>query len=173
MKNILNIERMPGYGEYLIDGYQVNYLYGLNDLCKDFLSENHIVLELGSNDGISTELFSKFVKKVVAVDIKITEKFKSLLKDNKNIEFHNLDFDSFYKTNKLKYDLIYIDGSHEYQHVKEDINNSKKILTENGVICGHDYNSTCPGVIKAVNEIFGQNNIKVYSDSSWVFLNKK
>jgi len=165
----LDIERMSGYGSYQIDGYQVNYLFGLNDICKKFINFDSLVLELGSNDGVSTSLFSKYAKKVIAVDMVMTDKLYSLLSDTNNIEFYKMSFIEFYeKYNNEKYDLIYIDGSHEYIDIKEDIINFRNLLKENGIICGHDYNSSCPGVIKAVNEIFGEENIKIYSDSSWV-----
>jgi hypothetical protein len=165
----LDVERMSGYGDYLVDGYQVNYLFGLNDICKEFINFNSLVLELGSNDGVSTSLFSKYAKKVISVDEVMTDKMCLLMNVTDNIEFHNVNFMGFYeKYNSEKYDLIYIDGSHEYIDVKEDIITFKNLLKEDGIICGHDYNSSCPGVIKAVNEIFGKNNIKIYSDSSWV-----
>ena len=170
----LDIERMSGYGNYLIDGYQVNYLFGLNDICESFINFDCLVLELGSNDGVSTSLFSKYAKKVIAVDMVMTDKLCLLLKDTNNIDFYNMSFMEFYeKYNNERYDLIYIDGSHEYIDIKEDIINFKKLIKENGIICGHDYNSSCPGVIKAVNEIFGKENIKIYSDSSWVVQKNK
>jgi hypothetical protein len=164
----LDIERMSGYGNYLIDGYQVNYLFGLNDICEKFINSDSLVLELGSNDGVSTSLFSKYAKKVIAVDMAMTDKLCLLLKETDNINFYNMSFMEFYEKYNEKYDLIYIDGSHEYIDVKEDIIKFKNLIKENGIICGHDYNSSCPGVIKAVNEIFGEENIKIYSDSSWL-----
>jgi predicted RNA methylase len=165
----LDTERMSGYGDCCIDGYQVNYLFGLDDICKKFINTNSLVLELGSNDGVSTSLFSKYAKKVIAVDMVTTDKMRLLLENTNNIDFYNMGFIEFYeKYNNEKYDLIYIDGSHEYIDIKEDIINSMGFLKENGIICGHDYNSSCPGVTRAVDEIFGKNNIKIYSDSSWV-----
>ncbi len=52
----------------------------------------------------------------------------------------------------IKADLIYIDGSHEYQDVLADIKNYLPILNDGGVLFGDDYNELWPGVIKAVNE---------------------
>ena len=165
----LNVERMEGYGEFLVDNYQVNYLYGLNDICKCFLNKDKTVLELGTNNGVSTKLFSKYAKKVTAVDILLTQKFNSFLSSADNVEFHNISFFTFSKINNEKYDLIYIDGDHSYESIKEDINIFKQFVKPGGIISGHDYNSLTPGVTTAVNEIFGEKNIQIYSDSSWVF----
>ena len=49
-------------------------------------------------------------------------------------------------------DFIYIDGDHSYNGVKIDIELAKKKVKKGGFICGHDYTSQFPGVIKAVDE---------------------
>lgn len=46
--------------------------------------------------------------------------------------------DIFFKRNKEKFDLIFIDGLHRYQQVKKDIINSLKFLNDNGIILIHD-----------------------------------
>lgn len=54
----------------------------------------------------------------------------------------------------LKADMVFIDAGHNYDSCKQDIEDwlprTKKL------ICGHDYSSEFPGVIKAVNEKFGK-----------------
>ena len=46
--------------------------------------------------------------------------------------------DNFFKKNNMKFDIIFIDGLHEYDQVKKDINNSLFFLNDNGVIFLHD-----------------------------------
>ena len=46
--------------------------------------------------------------------------------------------DNFFKKNDIKFDIIFIDGLHEYNQVKKDINNSLFFLNNNGVIFLHD-----------------------------------
>lgn len=46
--------------------------------------------------------------------------------------------DNFFKKNNLQFDIIFIDGFHEYSQVKKDINNSLLFLNNNGVIFLHD-----------------------------------
>ena len=46
--------------------------------------------------------------------------------------------DNFFKKNNLKFDIIFIDGLHEYDQIKKDISNSLLFLNDNGVIFLHD-----------------------------------
>jgi hypothetical protein len=46
--------------------------------------------------------------------------------------------DDFFRNNKDKFDIIFIDGLHQYKQVKNDIINSLKFLNKNGVILLHD-----------------------------------
>jgi len=46
--------------------------------------------------------------------------------------------DNFFKKNNIRFDIIFIDGLHEYEQVKKDINNSLSFLNDNGVIFLHD-----------------------------------
>ena len=46
--------------------------------------------------------------------------------------------DNFFKNNQDKFDLIFIDGLHQYAQVKRDVYNSLKFLNDNGVILLHD-----------------------------------
>jgi hypothetical protein len=44
----------------------------------------------------------------------------------------------FFRTNKKKFDLIFIDGLHHYEQVIKDIDNAIDILNDNGHILVHD-----------------------------------
>ena len=46
--------------------------------------------------------------------------------------------DDFFLNNKEKFDIIFIDGLHEYHQVIKDIQNSLKFINNNGVILLHD-----------------------------------
>ena len=46
--------------------------------------------------------------------------------------------DDFFKDNKDKFDIVFIDGLHIYDQVKKDILNSVDCLKENGIILVHD-----------------------------------
>jgi protein-L-isoaspartate O-methyltransferase len=51
------------------------------------------------------------------------------------------------------FDLVFIDGSHEFKDVKNDIERSMALLKDDGLIVFHDYHRDCdPDVTKAVDE---------------------
>jgi predicted O-methyltransferase YrrM len=70
-----------------------------------------------------------------------------------------------YKDRSL--DFVFIDGSHEYEDVKEDIYHWYPKVKKGGIIAGHDY-TTYAGVKEAVDEFFNLEEIKVVK-SYWVF----
>ena len=51
--------------------------------------------------------------------------------------------DDFFNNNQKTFDLIFIDGLHEYDQVKKDILNSLKFLNKNGIILVHDCLPDC------------------------------
>ncbi len=51
---------------------------------------------------------------------------------------HRMTSDDFFKDNQKRFDIIFIDGLHEYRQVLRDIKNSIKYLNEDGVILIHD-----------------------------------
>lgn len=46
--------------------------------------------------------------------------------------------DEFFKSNKQKFDVIFVDGLHYYEQVKRDVENSLNVLKNNGIIIIHD-----------------------------------
>lgn len=166
----LGTERMEGQGAWFESGeMQVNYLYGLDDLCKQFLNNTMTVLELGTNDGISACLFSFYVSKVVTIDKQgLTDRLKKVLIKRPNIAFKMISFDDFFAMNDMKFDFVYIDGCHDFDSVMTDIENALTVLKPGGLIGGHDFNETTPDVIGAVTVKFKEREIHLFKDSSWL-----
>lgn len=76
----------------------------------------------------------------VGNNFKQVDGFKSQISVDMNN--HNATYtmttDEFFKINKHKFDIIYIDAGHTYEQVLLDYNNSVKALNEGGVIFIHD-----------------------------------
>lgn len=67
------------------------------------------------------------------------------------------------KGSSPKFDFIYIDGSHQYDQVKKDVQNSLVHLKSGGLLAGHDYNAE--GVKQAVDEVIGAKNITTFRNT--------
>jgi predicted O-methyltransferase YrrM len=63
------------------------------------------------------------------------------------------------------FDIVYIDGAHDYESVKNDINSWFPKIKKGGIICGDDYISGWPGVIQAVTETVGE--VSVVGNQQW------
>jgi predicted O-methyltransferase YrrM len=64
-------------------------------------------------------------------------------------------------------DLIYIDASHDYPSVRDDITTWLPKLRPGGFMTGHDYKPSYPGVQHAVTDYLGIPH-RVFQDSSWL-----
>lgn len=58
-------------------------------------------------------------------------------------------------------DFIYVDGNHDYEHVKQDIELYFPKLKKGGVMAGHDFTADYPGVARAVLEYSDANGLKI------------
>jgi beta-1,4-mannosyl-glycoprotein beta-1,4-N-acetylglucosaminyltransferase len=66
------------------------------------------------------------------------------------ISVHKITSDCFFKNNKETYNFIYIDGSHETDLIKKDMENSFKCLEKNGIMWMNDYGGGESNRIKKV-----------------------
>lgn len=65
------------------------------------------------------------------------------------------------------FDMIFIDGSHEYFDVQQQLNTWPAFLSLGGMICGHDHELAFPGVVRAVSERYGDQVKYVKGTSIW------
>ena len=85
----------------------------------------------------------------------LLKKYKNnihLIKGNSNEILKKIDMS--------KIDYVFLDGGHDYETVRNDLNNSINVLENNGTILCDDYNlSYAPGVKKAIDEFVNTNNL--------------
>ena len=85
-------------------------------------------------------------KKYLEIGVRDKGNFNKINADHKDGVDPNYDVnykmtsDDFFKINKIKYDLIFIDGLHLYEQAYRDIINSLNSLTDRGLIIVHDCN---------------------------------
>ena len=142
------------------------------------------IVEIGCYVGDATAIFAGYFKHIYAVDpwengydptdaasyqhpMAIIEKqFDEMARNYNNISKLKMPSDEAVK-HFPHIDAIYIDGVHTYDGCKKDLNLWRNLVKPGGFICGHDYQSRFPGVMKAVDE-FGKPD-KLFSDTSWAF----
>ena len=160
----------------------VNRLFGLMDLLEHHMANKEWkVIEIGSYAGASAELISQYVKEITCCDIweeyiypseralNVYQNFKETKERNLNIIERKKKSDELaneYDNNT--FDMIYIDADHSYESTKNNILKWFNKIKNNGIVCGHDYHMD--EVKKAVDEIFGSENIKLFKDSSWSYI---
>ena len=75
-----------------------------------------------------------------------------LIKGNSNIVLKKIDMS--------KIDYVFLDGGHEYETVKNDLNNCSEVIEKKGTILCDDYNlGSALGVKKAIDEYVQDNNL--------------
>lgn len=88
-------------------------------------------LELGVETGRGFLVIEQLVEKAVAVDI------NKMFDPRKGIFFIGTT-EKFFKQNKEKFDLIFIDAYHHIDSVRFDLQHALKILNDGGVLLLHD-----------------------------------
>jgi predicted O-methyltransferase YrrM len=184
LKHQANIE----WGGYRLYDGSNNHLQQNPNEFTDFISalkkyekENKFrfkkFLEIGFHAGFTNTILKKIFnfQEIVAIDI--IEGPVSSSAFRANLRFKNLtlicnDSTSQYSINNARklgpFDLIFIDGNHDYEIAKKDFENYKEMISDNGVIILHDIKSKVhEGIPRLWNEITSKNEYEidtVYND---------
>lgn len=74
-----------------------------------------------------------------------------------DIEFHgtgSLETARLLQARGVQLDSVFIDASHEYEHISGDIQAWRELVRPGGIIAGHDFWPPDQGVMRAVHECF-------------------
>lgn len=82
------------------------------------------------------------------------------------IKIKSFDYDIVEQIADASLDGLYIDAVHTYESVLRQLGAWRRKVRPGGVIAGHDYGPDWPGVITAVDQVFGQPD-EVFVDTSW------
>lgn len=123
------------------------------------------VLEIGSYCGLSTVCMARTAEHVTAVDYfdgrdtpamqdtsqKFIESLERHAVADKVTACHpeqSLPLD--------EYDMAFIDGAHDAESVRADIEKARSVLIPGGILAFHDYKGIDPGVTEAVDELLSR-----------------
>lgn len=160
-------------------------------LLSDNLLQNSKMIEIGAYTGESTQIFAstgifseinviepfKFNESFNNTSIEDIQKWNKVEEEFKNNTrfFNNVNLIKDYSHNvstifaDKSVDLVYIDGDHSYQAVNKDIELYLPKIKQGGILAGHDYSKSWPGVVKAVDERLGSPDA-IFKDTSWMKL---
>ena len=153
-------------------------------------TKNLRLLEIGAYAGESTAIFCQHFKSVITIDrfmdcldmlegnivfgsmTKIYEAFLERMSSYANYQLIKKTSDEAFKELTDKpvpqyFDVVYIDGDHRYEQVKKDVVNYSVLVSQGGFLAGHDYCEGYEGVVRAVNESYGQPDA-IFLDTNWV-----
>lgn len=123
----------------------------------NFIGSNNTEEERKVYNNVNQQaLFLTFLDNIKSVSSVLTD----LLRCDSSEAAKQFDYNSV--------DVIFIDAGHSYQNVKADIEAWLPKMKKGGIMAGHDYNKSWPGVIQAVNELLGEENITV-ENSCWFY----
>ena len=167
-------------------------LEGLESLMK-YVNPGSTFLEIGSYAGQSAEIFlkSEKVETLFCVDawtngyddkdgasssdmILVEKAFDSRMEPFDNMtKIKGWSYDVVSQFDDESLDVVYIDGTHTYDGVKRDIELYLPKVKKEGLICGHDYNtSPWEEVTEAIIEVLGKPHVK-FADGSWLIFKKR
>ena len=121
------------------------------------------------------QFYFKYIKRQDPYTIEAVEdllrKFKNkvhLIKGNSNSVLKKIDMS--------KIDYVFLDGGHDYETVKNDLDNCSEVIENNGTVLCDDYNlSYAPGVKKAIDEYVKNKDYKcdILHNSRFAKIEKK
>ena len=105
------------------------------------------------------KIYFKYIKKQDPYSIDAVKDLLKKFKDNINLIKGNSNL-ILKKIDMTKIDYVFLDGGHDYDTVRNDLNNCIDVVKRNGTILCDDYNlSYAPGVKKAIDEFVKENNL--------------
>lgn len=59
------------------------------------------------------------------------------------------------------FDMVFLDGGHEYFEFKHDLDTWMPSVAPSGLLCGHDYDLAYPGILRALGEVLGPSRVAI------------
>jgi len=173
----------------ITEGYTDQEIKQVNEITQILKNNQNLnmIMEIGFNAGHSSEIFLKNSNAYI-YSFDLGDHFHEYLKygkiflNNKYPDRHTLvlgdstkTIPNFIKNNNICFDLIFIDGGHEYDIAISDLLNCKQLANENTILIMDDINDKnnknmaeyMKGPTKAWNECINNNIITETNSFVW------
>ena len=147
--------------ELLYQTHKNDFKYiGLDLFAENEENKNEVIPNNTFNNPLK-KIYFKYIKKqnpysleAVRDLLKKFEKNVHLIQGNSNKVLNKMDMS--------KIDYVFLDGGHEYNTVKNDLDNCIEVIKKGGTILCDDYNlGSAPGVKEAIDEFVNKNQLNV------------
>ena len=143
---------------YKIHGKEFKYI-GLDLFEENNENKDEIIPNTKFSNPLKT-IFFKYIKRQNPYSLEAVKDLLNKFKDNIHLIKGNSN-KVLSKIEMKKIDYVFLDGGHEYNTVKNDLECCKEVILNNGVVLCDDYDlSYAPGVKKAIDEFVENNNFK-------------
>ena len=146
--------------ELLSDIHKDDFKYiGLDLFEKNDENKSEIIPNTNFSNPIK-QFYFKYIKRQDPYTIEAVEDLLKKFKDNIHLIKGNSN-SVLKKIDMSKIDYVFLDGGHDYETVKNDLNNCSEVIENNGTVLCDDYNlSYAPGVKKAIDEYVKDKNYR-------------
>ena len=147
--------------ELLYQTHKNDFKYiGLDLFVENEENKNEVIPNNTFNNPLK-RIYFKYIKKqnpysleAVRDLLKKFEKNTHLIQGNSNKVLKKIDMS--------KIDYVFLDGGHEYNTVKNDLDNCIEVIKKGGTVLCDDYNlGSAPGVKEAIDEFVNKNQLNV------------
>ena len=147
--------------ELLYQTHKNDFKYiGLDLFVENDENKNEVIPNNTFNNPLK-RIYFKYIKKqnpysleAVKDLLKKFEKNVHLIQGNSNKVLKKIDMS--------KIDYVFLDGGHEYNTVKNDLDNCIEVIKKGGTVLCDDYNlGSAPGVKRAIDEFVNKNQLNV------------
>ena len=147
--------------ELLYQTHKNDFKYiGLDLFAETEENKNEVIPNNTFNNPLK-RIYFKYIKKqnpysleAVKDLLKKFEKNIHLIQGNSNKVLKKIDMN--------KIDYVFLDGGHEYNTVKNDLDNCIEVIKKGGTVLCDDYNlGSAPGVKKAIDEFVEKNQLNI------------
>ena len=146
---------------------------GLDLFIEDEENKNEVIPNNTFNNPLK-RIYFKYIKKQNPYSLDAVkdllnkfEKNVHLIQGNSNKVLKKIDMG--------KIDYVFLDGGHEYNTVKNDLDNCIEVIKKGGTVLCDDYNlGSAPGVKKAIDEFVKKNelNVEILCDNRFAKIQK-
>ena len=146
--------------ELLDDIHKGEFKYvGLDLFEKSDQNKSEIIPNVNFSNPFK-KIYFKYIKRQDPYSLEAVNDLLKKFKNNVNLIKGNSN-QILKKIEMSKIDYVFLDGGHEYNTVKNDLNHCIEVINNSGTILCDDYNlSYAPGVKKAIDEFVTANNFK-------------